>query len=204
MPRRYERGNHQLALDWFRMNALLRDCDLNQITCLDPEPFCENRTHKRGVVPSQLGDWVGQFLEPAVVSVAAVVHRITADKHDLRRIRGWNWRERPGFLRKRACRVCIKRWRLIAELNVGPKSIAQKARPGCLKIPRWIRRAKSFLHQLGSFRFRPTEQRIEQFDFGETAEKRQNHWLDRQVGAIGRERVAPGFEIMRSRNVPVA
>src|SRR6266581_446908 len=147
MPRRYERGNHQLALDWFRMNALLRDCDLNQITCLDPEPFCENRTHKRGVVPSQLGDWVGQFLEPAVVSVAAVVHRITADKHDLRRIRRWNWRQRPGFLRKCTRRVRIQRRRLITGLNVGRKSVTEKAGPGRLKVARWIRRTKSFLHQ---------------------------------------------------------
>src|SRR5947207_10032272 len=98
MARRYERGNHQLTFDCFRMNALLSDCNLNQITCLDTEPFRESRTHERCVVPGQLGDWVGQFLEPAIVSVAAVVHRITADKHDLRRICPGNWRERPGFL----------------------------------------------------------------------------------------------------------
>jgi len=84
MARRYESGNHQLAFDRFRMNILPRDCDLNQIACLDTEPFRESRTHERGVVPGQLGDWVWQFLEPAIVSVAAVVHRITADKHDLR------------------------------------------------------------------------------------------------------------------------
>src|SRR5438034_3894505 len=72
MARRYESGNHQLAFDRFRMNILPRDCDLNQIACLDTEPFRESRTHERGVVPGQLGDWVWQFLEPAIVSVAAV------------------------------------------------------------------------------------------------------------------------------------
>src|SRR5205809_8034014 len=98
MAGRYESGDYQLAFDWFRMNILLRDCDLNQIACLDTEPFRESGAHERGVVPGQLGDWVWQFLEPAIVSVAAVVHRITADKHNFRRLCCGHRRMRAIFL----------------------------------------------------------------------------------------------------------
>src|SRR5713101_5775699 len=124
MARRYEGGNHQLAFDRFRMNTLLRDCDLNQIACLDTEPFRESGTHERGVVPCQLGDWIGQFLEPAIIRVPAVVHCVTADKHNLRRICRWRWRRCPGFLCECACRVCVKRRWLILDLNVRCKSVA--------------------------------------------------------------------------------
>ena len=40
-----------------------------------PRCFAHRRTHQRRVVPGQLRDRVGQFLEPAVVDVAAVIHR---------------------------------------------------------------------------------------------------------------------------------
>ena len=79
----------------------------------------------------------------------------------------------------------------------------EKARPSCLEIAWRICQAKSFLHQLGPLQLRPTEQHVHQFNFTEPAEERQNHRLNRQIITAGCERVAPRFEIMRQRDVPL-
>src|SRR6476660_7659538 len=75
--------------------------------------------------------------------------------------------------------------------------------PRSLKIARRIGGAKSFLHKFGPFCFRPTKQRVEQFNFRKSTEERQDHWLNRQVIATRREGVAPRFQIMRQWDVPL-
>src|SRR5207244_11851556 len=89
-------------------------------------------------------------------------------------------------------------------LNMRSKASVKETRPCSLKIARRIGCAKSFLHEFGPFCFWPTEQAIEQLNFRKSAEEWQDHWLDRQITAAGRERVAPRFQIMRERNVAVA
>ena len=84
------------------------------------------------------------------------------------------------------------------------KAVVKETGPRSLKIARRIGGAKRFLHEFGPFCFWATEQRIEQFNFRKSAEERQDHWLERQVIASRCERVAPRFQIMRERNVPVA
>ena len=99
MPGRYERCDDELAFDrraGFGVFSLI--VDLQQIARLDAELFCVCRTDQRRIVPGQLRDRVGQFLEPAVVCVAAVVHRITAAQHNLRRF----WRRRRRWKRRRS------------------------------------------------------------------------------------------------------
>ena len=204
MAGRHERGDDQLTLNRHSAGHRFVNRDLHQVAGLDSELFRKSGTHQRRVVPCQLRNWTGQFLEPAVICVSAVVHCITADEHNLRRICRGRWRRCPGILNERTYSPRIKRRRLITRLNVRRKSIVEKTRPSGWKIPARICPAESFLHQLGPFRFRPTEQRVEQFDFRETAEKRQNHRLDRQVFAIGGERVPPRFQIMCGRNMPLA
>ena len=74
---------------------------------------------------------------------------------------------------------------------------AENATTPSAKSPGGFVSAKGFLHQLGSFQFRSAKQRVQQLDFREAAEERQNHRLNRQIIASGSERVAPRFEIMR-------
>ena len=76
VTRRHECCDHKLAFYWRPGRALFIDCDLQQIAGLNAQPFRVSRTDQRRVVPGQFCDWVGQFLKPAVIGVAAIVHRI--------------------------------------------------------------------------------------------------------------------------------
>ena len=63
-----------------QLAALVRD--LNDVAVADTEPLRGGRRDQRGVVPRQLGDRLGQFLQPAVVGEAAVVDgRVAAEVH---------------------------------------------------------------------------------------------------------------------------
>ncbi len=206
MSRRHDGCDHELAFN--RLTVCVAQClgdgDLNKIAGLHFQTFRKARAHERGVVPSQLCDWIRQFLEPAVVDVTAVIHGITADKDDLRRTRRrrGSWRPKLRRLCKSRRGGCVKTGSSIAQWNVRRESIPKKTRPGRLKIARWRRRAKCFLHELGPFHFRHAEQHVHQFNFRQPAEERQDHGLDRQVGAVGCKRVTPRFKIMRGGNVP--
>ena len=89
-------------------------------------------------------------------------------------------------------------------LNMRSKAIVKKSGPSSLKIAWRIGGSKSFLYEFRPFGFRAAEQCIEQFNFRKPAKEREDHWLKRQVITPGCERVAPRFQIMRERNVPVA
>src|SRR5207249_3495662 len=54
------------------------------------------------------------------------------------------------------------------------------------------------------FWFWTAEQRVEQLNFRKSPEERKDHWLDGQVIAARCERVAPRFQVMCKRNMPVA
>src|SRR5438876_9243212 len=142
MSRHDQGGDHQLALDWFRLLifwrgdysgrsfqldewfcACLGDRDLDKIAILHPDVAGESGTHHRGVVPSELGNRVGQFLKPAVVDVAAVVHRITAHEHDLGRILRRRWRWRPKRVRDTAGRVAVKLRRPVARWEMRGETV---------------------------------------------------------------------------------
>src|ERR1051325_4332883 len=100
MSRRNQRRDHQLAHNWLgAAGAHLRDLYLDEIAGLYPKLPGKCRAHLRTIVPSQLRDRIGHFLEPAVVSVPAVIHGIAIRQHDLRRLERWRERRVP------------KRWR---------------------------------------------------------------------------------------------
>ena len=84
MTRRHERRKDKLTSDRLSTDALFINRDLKEVAGLYIELFRIRRTDQRCVVPGQLRDWVRQFLKPAVIGVAAVVHRITACQYNLR------------------------------------------------------------------------------------------------------------------------
>ena len=203
---RDERGDHQLAPDilLLRIQALFGDGNAHEIAGLDAEMFREDRTHDRGVVPRELRDRVGQFLEPPVIDVAPVVHRITANENDLGRIERRRRRRSPKRVRDSARVVGIEGRRFVLERDVRRKTIPQKPGPRGREITRGRGGAKCFLHQFGSFDFRSAQHGVHQVDFRKAAEERKNHRLNRQIRAFESERVPPRFQIMSGGNVPVA
>ena len=83
------------------------------------------------------------------------------------------------------------------------KAVVKKTRPRTFKISRRMGAAKSFLHKFRTFCFWTAKQRVKQVDFRKSAKERQDHRLNRQVIATRCERVAPRFQIMCKRNMPV-
>ncbi len=104
MTGRNQRGDHQFASNilLLRIQALFGDGDLDQIAGVNAKMFRQNRTHHRGIVPSELRYRIGQFLEPAVIDVTSVVHRVTADENDLGRIKRRRRRRSPKRVRDSA------------------------------------------------------------------------------------------------------
>ena len=104
MTGRNECRDDELSFRRRWMSAFFCDRYLNQVTGLDAEPFRERGTHERGIIPGELRDWIRQFLKPAVIGIAAVVHCVTANQYNLWRIcRGSRWKC-PRALRERSCR----------------------------------------------------------------------------------------------------
>ena len=65
----------------FGVGSVTVTCD--QVAILNADVIREGRAHHGRVVPGQFGDRVRHFLEPAVVDVTAIVHRVAANEHDL-------------------------------------------------------------------------------------------------------------------------
>ena len=100
--------------------------------------------------------------------------------------------------------VAVEGRRFVAQLNVRSESVVQKFRPGRLEIPRRAALTKCFPNEFRSLEFRSAEKQMHHLDFRKSAEERENHRLHRKIRAIGSERVAPRFEIMRHRHMPLA
>ena len=60
---------------------------LDDVFVLDTEPAAPGRADERGVVPGELGQGLGQFLQPAVVGPAAVPDRRVGTEEDLEALR---------------------------------------------------------------------------------------------------------------------
>src|SRR5215469_2457474 len=84
VPWRDQRCNDQLTFDRFRRNAFFCDRDLNKIASADSKRRRESRTHEGGIVPSESCNWIRQFLKPAVIGVASVIHFVTWCEHNFR------------------------------------------------------------------------------------------------------------------------
>ncbi len=133
---RDEHGDDQLAPDILRSphpGAFSVTAMLHEIAVLDAKMFCEDRTHQRRIVPRELRDRVGQFLEPAVIDVTAVVHRITADEDDLGRIERRRRRRRPKGVGDAAGVVGIEGRRFVLERDMRSKTVPQEPRPRRLR-----------------------------------------------------------------------
>jgi hypothetical protein len=104
MTGRDEYGDDELSFRRRRMSAFLCDRYLNQVTGLDAELFRERGTHERSIIPGELRDWIRQFLKPAVIGIAAVVHCVTANQHNLWGICRGSRRKCPRALRERSYR----------------------------------------------------------------------------------------------------
>ena len=109
--------------------------DLDQRTFrLDAEFLAESGTHENGVVPRNLGDWVGAFLEPTVIGEATVVHRVIGDETHLEvglGKRADRWSHAPEDLGKTATREIYRNDRIG---RVGQQPVVQKTPEGLGRV----------------------------------------------------------------------
>ena len=153
----------------------------------------DSRAHERGIVPSQLRDRVRHFLEPAVVDVAAVIHRrncatstISGDSSSaavpvrrpkrVRHAASGIGVERKAFCRASECAPRIHRAKSATRPSRDrPADWSRGKFPGPTPgLPPWAGRAS-----------------LQHVDFRDPAEERQNHRLNRQIEPPRGERVAP-------------
>ena len=187
----------------FRIPRHIRHRDLYQVARFNVEMVRRSGAEQGSVIPGQFRYGIRKLLEPAVVGVAAVVHRITADKNDFGRFRCWRSRRSPKFLRQTTGSGGVQCRSAIFRRSGCTKTVVQKFIPRRLRISGHAGRAKCFLHQLRTFHFRSADQHVEDIDFREAAEQRHDHRLNGEITAIGCQRVAPTLEVMRQRNVPM-
>src|SRR5262249_6440427 len=87
----------------------------NEGTGLDAKCLGVARTDQRRIIPGQLRDRIGDFLQPRVVYVAAVVDRIIAHQPALGRFRGRRrgW-PAPEVVGNSTGSIAVERGRLVA------------------------------------------------------------------------------------------
>ena len=158
------------------------------------------RAHDRGVVPGQLGDGLGQFLQPAVVGEAAVVDRgIGPEDH-------FQFAASASGLRGAAVMsLAVNRRRLGGQRRVRHHAIVHRAPPPGFEIrARVLARPVAFDDFVRAAcparRSASAELRLRRAAVVERLDQR---LLDGDR-AIEGARVAPGFQVMRLRQVPLA
>ena len=89
-------------------------------------------------------------------------------------------------MRDTAGRVAVKLRRPVARWEMRGETVVQKLRPRRLKISRRRGRTEGFLDELRTFHFCLAEERPEHFELRHSAKERQNHRLNRDIGAACR------------------
>ena len=171
----------------------------------DPQIARALRADQRGVVPSELGDRVGQLLEPAVVGVAAVVELRIRHEDDLEGASvlsegtiSFSWmaavvKAASSFSGSGAGALLARKpsWRNFTHPAVRSFTPAVAAKPRNVSCT-----------SSGPLRLRQAGDARQQIELRPAAVEREDHRLDRDVAAVGREAVAPMLEVMRLRHLP--
>ena len=201
LPRLNPHGTHDFAA--VELNPDQRHIELVVfvVANVEAEVFRGLRAEQNHVFPNQLGDGIGQLLQPAVIIVAAVINLVVAMENDFQRVfrRSGNRLRRADRFRHRVrVELDLDRFRRAA----GQIAIVQKSFPIVFAVPRDA--AIGLTHDVIRLEFVQTANAREHFQFGDAAEQRLDKRLNGNQRAVGGARVTPGFEVMRQRQMPIA
>ena len=161
---------------------------LGELAILQASSLSRLTTDRHHIIPSDLGDRIGQFLAPAVVSVTAVAHAVIQREH---RLQTFSLRRQHGDVR-------------IGNGELGGLFIAGVLKETVVEITLPAVARKCGLHHLmagarGSA-FASGKHR-EHLQLGHRSEERRNQRLNRHDGAIVGAGIAPAFQVVRARRV---
>ncbi len=170
--------------------------DRHVVAVADAELLRGRRRHQHGVVPRELRQRLGQFLQPAVVGEATVVdRRVRRERHLVGAAdggrRGRHGRGAHGFRSRR---------------GAGNHAVVNGLAPGLLEHVAGKRglRLPVLAHQVVAVALGPVAEDGDDLVERLAAIERRDERLHDRGGAVVRARVAPLFEEVRAVDVPVA
>ncbi len=176
-----------------RVSGRAVQAQVDHVALLEAEARRVGGAEQRGVLPRQLGDGVGQFLQPAVVGQAAVVDLVIGDDVDLEPRRGL--RRRLHRLRRGENRVVPDGRRLGLEGAPLDEAVGDPFLPGQLEERRVGRARGPEIAQLrpgGAVAF--AEERRQHLRLARAGVERRDERLLERDGAVVRARIAPALQ----------
>ena len=157
------------------------------------------RTDQRGIVPRDLRGEIRRLLQPPVVGVTPVIQRAARNELDVQAAARW-------LVLRGECRggSGVESQRGLGPRGVGEETLTQKLGPLRLEVAATRRPGKGFTHQLRADRLFVAGQTIQNFHFRHPVPQREDHRLHRADRAIRTTGIAPAFEVMRLRHMPLA
>ena len=155
---------------------------------------------QRGVVPGELGERLGEFLQPAIIGEAAVPDGGIGPERNFQRAAGRTFLPslRPGRRNPPSAHLPG------GQRGVRDQSVVERGLPERLEISARVFSPPVVLHDVVGRAARLAEHHGEDLVRGAPVIKRRDQRLDDAHGAVVSARIAPGFEVMSFRNVPVA
>ena len=207
-------GHHQRGSDDFASECL----DLNCVVLLELEALHGSQAHQRGVVPTEVRDLLGQFLQPAHVGEAAVVERWIGAEGNLQCVcRQGNFglgrnisnavcalhrgRQRHRVIR---CRKRYVGWSgLGREGSALDPSIVQRAAPARVEVSLDVG-LRRCLHRVEDRGLGIVQQHLQHVVRAVSAIERRDHGLNDGDGSVVGARIGPTLQVMRLVDVPHA
>ena len=146
----------------------------------------------------EFGDGLGQFLQPAEIGEAAVVNRGVWTEDD------FQLAFQLVFVRRRGQRRAVNGGRLSGQRRAGYHAIVYRAPPPGFEIAALVLRRPIAFDDVVSARFRRVEEHLQHLVSGAAVVERLDERLLDGDRAIESARVAPAFQIVRLRQMPLA
>ena len=178
-----------------RFHSLVAHRQLDDVVFFQTQPGQRGARHNRGVVPAQIRDGLGQFLQPTHVRPSPVIDIRIRPEDDFDRI----LRRGCGDLGLRTRTATLSR---LVECGVLNPSGVQRLAPARLEVA-LDRRLPRLAHSLIRAQLRLVQQRLENVMRCLAAIERLNQRLHNRHRAVIRPRVRPRLQRVRRRNVPV-
>ena len=170
----------------------------DDVAGLDTEALGQGRPERDDIVPDDLGQRLRQFLQPAVGRVRTVADRRVGAEQDGQAI-GANVARRT----RRGGRRGTGRHGLCGGRGVGQEPVGQRRPPLRLEGGRILGPSPEVLHEASPVPGIGVEQKRENFRDGSSLVERHHGRLDQARRAVDRPGVAPAFQRMRERQMPV-
>ena len=201
-------GSFEAAAIEFDLHHRRQEFGALRILKIDSQGLGCCRTHGHDVLPSQLGDRVGQFLQPTVVVEGPIVQAVIPVKDDLQTLRGGRRATRRGVGGVGPDQGVNGRPSQRSRHSGGRASrqeaIAQELFPAQLEIVPARQTLESLAHNFVRIDRAQATETGQKLQIGQTAKQWGDQRLNRNQRAIGAARVAPRLEVMSGRKMPVA